>query len=134
MKKPKPESEVISVFYNSACPVCNAGINEQKKRFNTAGVNVRKVQWNDVHTNNKVISQLNDDVDLSFIRERLHVIDTTGEVQVGIDAFITLWNISPSEKWKANILQKPVIHSLAITFYNIFASLLFRWNRLRGNW
>ena len=133
MNKDKTQYKPLSVFYNSACPVCNAGIELQKHRMTGCAV-----QWNDVHKNNELISQLTEtrrtDEDLDFIRKRLHVKDSTGKIQVGIDAFITLWRISPGEHWKARFLSLPVIHSLATVFYNVFSLFLFHWNKYERHW
>ena len=133
MNKDKTEIKPVCVFYNSACLVCNAGIEFQKHRMSTCAI-----QWNDVHNNNEVISQLNKKgktkTSLDFIRKRLHVRDTKGDIQVGLDAFITLWEISPGEHWKASIFSFPVIHGLASVFYNSFAFTLFHWNKYERHW
>ena len=36
------------VYYNSACPVCDAGIKDQRRRMEACGV--KDVEWIDVHT------------------------------------------------------------------------------------
>ena len=133
MNNEQTQYKQLTVFYNSACPVCNAGIELQKRRM--PGVSV---EWNDIHKNNELISQLTQrnrtDVKLDFIRKRLHVKDSTGEIQVGLDAFITLWKNSPGEHWKARILSLPVIHGITSIFYNIFALFLFHWNKYERHW
>lgn len=134
MKRHDTSEISLKVFYNSACPVCDAGITEQKKRFESDSENVQNIQWNDVHANNDLIDLLNSDVDLDFVRERLHIIDRHGEIQIGIDAFIALWKITPSEAWKARVVEKPVLYGISNICYNIFAFFLFRWNRFRRNW
>ena len=90
------------------------------------------VDWLDVHSNTE--SRKDISADLEFIRERLHAIDENGNVQVGIDAFITIWTHSPGERWKASLISLPVIRQLATFGYNIFARLLYKWNRGRGRW
>lgn len=133
MNNAKTEDKVVSVFYNSACPVCNAGIEHQKQRMPDCAI-----QWNDVHNDNELIRRLSkkdkNQASLDFIRKRLHVKDTTGDIQVGLDAFITLWKISPGEYWKASIFSFPVIHGLASVFYNSFAFALFHWNKYERHW
>ena len=134
MSSNQSKDEVINVFYNSACPVCNAGIHLQQKRMTSCAINAPKIVWNDVHINNQLICQLKSDADLDFVRKRLHVKDAEGKVQVGIDAFITLWSHSPGESWKANLVSLPFIHGLATAIYNVFAFCLFHWNRSRSHW
>ena len=133
MNKDKTKVKAVCVFYNSACPVCNAGIEFQKHRMSACAI-----QWNDVHNNNEVINQLSkkgkNKTSLDFIRKRLHVKDTQGDIHVGLDAFITLWQISPGEYWKASICSFPVIHGLASVFYNSFAFALFHWNKYERHW
>ncbi|MGH8588498.1 MAG: DUF393 domain-containing protein, partial [Gammaproteobacteria bacterium] len=36
------------VYYNSACPVCNAGIKDQRRRMEACGI--EGIEWVDVHT------------------------------------------------------------------------------------
>ena len=38
----------VSVYYNSACPVCNAGIEAQRRRMQSCNVDV---EWIDIHRN-----------------------------------------------------------------------------------
>ncbi len=117
----------IKVFFNSACPVCNAGIASQKKKMDSCGV-----EWKDVHIDNALVSNLN--VDLEFVRERLHVVDENGDLQVGFNAFIALWRNSPNEQWKAKISSVPIIKSVFNRVYNIFAKGLYSWNRAKKHW
>ena len=44
------------VYYNSACPVCNAGIKDQRKRMQDCGVN--NIEWVDVHNNPDAVSEV----------------------------------------------------------------------------
>lgn len=117
----------IRVYYNSACPVCNYGITRQKCRMD--GCNV---DWLDVHNNIEARNDIS--ADTEFIRERLHAIDENGEIQIGVDAFITLWKHSPGEHWKAAMVSLPVIKQLVTFGYNIFAKVLYKWNRALGHW
>lgn len=125
----------VEVYFNSACPVCNAGINYQKKRLHKHLKNAQKINWNDIHLNKACLSHTDDspELNVNFVRERLHVKDACGNMHIGIDAFIELWEIS-GEKWKSNFLRLPVIHSLATIFYNVFAFALYRWNIYRRHW
>ena len=114
----------MKVYYNSACPVCKAGIEGQKGKDSTC-----EIQWNDVHRDNAVVADV--DADLEFVRERLHVIDEDGSLHVGLDAFLAIWRNSPRERWKAAVFGLPVISSVCRIAYNVFAVALYRCNRLR---
>ncbi len=117
----------ISVLYNSACPICDAGIRGEKER--TPDDNVR---WHDIHTEPDALDNTN--LDKEFVRQRLHVVDGDGNPHIGIDAFIAIWNVSPSQTSKAKLFSAPVIHWLAATAYNAFAWLLYKVNRLLRRW
>jgi predicted DCC family thiol-disulfide oxidoreductase YuxK len=121
------EKTEIKVFYNSACPVCKAGIEGQMDKESSC-----PIQWNDVHQDNQLVSEV--DAELEFVRERLHVIDETGKLQVGFNAFLAIWHNSPKETWKAKILGLPVIKQICQVLYNLFAAALYKWNRSKKHW
>jgi len=117
---------VTEVYYNSACPVCNTGINQQKRKMDNCDIS-----WSDVHTSNDYQNALNSELD--FIRQRLHIKNEAGEIKVGIDAFIAIWATSPGEAWKAKLLNLPIVHWLAAKSYNGFAWVLYHINKLLRN-
>jgi predicted DCC family thiol-disulfide oxidoreductase YuxK len=118
------------VYYNSACPVCNAGIKNQRQRMQLCGI--KNIEWVDVHNNPDMVSETGNP--LEQVRERLHLKDDSGELHIGIDAFIHLWQRTPNQRWLAKLLQLPVIGSLARYAYNGFARLLYCWNRALKHW
>ena len=122
LKNPK-----IKVYYNSACPVCKAGIESQMGKESGC-----EIEWHDVHQNNDIVSEVKSD--LEFVRKRLHVIDENGQVHVGFDAFLAIWRNSPNENWKAKVLGLPVVKQLCQVVYNLFAAALYRWNRCKKHW
>lgn len=117
----------VKVYYNSACPVCKAGIEGQMKKDS-----VCEIQWNDVHKENGLVSQIGSD--LEFVRERLHVVDEQGNLNVGFDAFLVIWRNSPTETWKAGFFRLPVIRHLGRVAYNLFAAALYKWNKAKKHW
>ncbi|MEE9334302.1 MAG: DUF393 domain-containing protein [Granulosicoccaceae bacterium] len=121
--KPDP----IRVFYNSACPVCNAGIKSQRGKTSDS-----VVVYEDVYLNNQLAEQLN--APLALVRERLHVVDEHQQVQLGLDAFITIWRHSPKERWKAKLFSLPGIYAVAVVGYKLFARGLYRWNQSKNHW
>ncbi|WP_297323876.1 DUF393 domain-containing protein [Nitrosomonas sp.] len=118
------------VYYNSACPVCNAGIKDQRQRMEKCGVN--DIEWVDVHSNPAAAAEVNNS--LEQVRERLHVKNDSSELNVGIDAFIALWQRTPGQRWLAQLFQLPIIRPLARIAYNGFARLLYLWNRALKHW
>lgn len=116
----------IKVYYNSACPVCKAGIEYQQQR-STDG----EIGWADVHAENTTALEVGE---LEFIRKVLHVTDEDGNVRRGIDAFIVLWQHSPSQRRLARVVALPGVKQITQLAYFLFAELLYRWNRLMRHW
>jgi predicted DCC family thiol-disulfide oxidoreductase YuxK len=121
------ELEQLTVYYNSACPVCDAGIANQKEQETSCSIT-----WVDVHTNPAVAKELG--IDIELIRERLHVRDETGKMNVGASAMATLWKRTPSQQWLEKIMHLRAVHWLAEKSYNVFAKTLYRWNRALKHW
>ena len=80
----------MKVYYNSACPVCKAGIERQRAKSGDGDS-----CWYDVHQENTRVDEIG--AKLEFVRERLHVVDEHGELQVGFDAILAIWRESPAE-------------------------------------
>jgi len=118
------------VYYNSACPVCNAGIQAQRQRMKACGV--KDVEWIDVHTQPGAVEEAG--ATLESIRERLHVKTADGRVDVGADAFTHLWSQTPGQRWLAAVFRLPVLKQVTHLLYNGFARLLYRWNRVKRHW
>ncbi len=117
----------LKVFFNSACPVCNAGVSIQRRKMSECDVD-----WLDIHTDENARDRIGEN--LEFVRERLHVIDKNGNTAVGLRAFETIWRHSPNEIWKAKIVSLPVVRSILDLTYNGFARILYKWNRWRRHW
>ncbi len=120
----------LKVYYNSACPVCKAGIEGQQWRMAAQGLT--DVEWLDVHSNPDLVSEVG--VDLESVRERLHVKGADGSIRVGADAIAALLKETRGQKWLAKLLEFQVVRVLAGFAYNGFARLLYRWNRKKGHW
>ena len=118
------------VYYNSACPVCNAGIKDQRKRMEACGI--RDIEWIDVHTHPEAAEEVGSP--LEQVRERLHVKAADGRLDVGADAFTRLWSRTPRQRWLAKLLRLPILRQATRLLYNAFARLLYRWNRSKRHW
>lgn len=117
------------VYYNSACPVCNAGVKHQRQKLSGCDVDV---EWIDVHSDNEAVREIG--AELEFVRERLHVVDEAGTVHVGSDAFAELWNRTPGQGFLGRAVSAPILRTFSRLLYNAFAALLYRWNRKKGRW
>jgi predicted DCC family thiol-disulfide oxidoreductase YuxK len=118
------------VYYNSACPICNAGIKNQRKRMEACGL--KNIEWIDINTNPD--AALETGASLNQIRERLHVKDTNGQLSIGLDAFTHLWSQTNRQRWLAKLLQILVFKQASRLTYNLFAHLLYRWNCNKKRW
>ncbi|MCH9674063.1 MAG: DUF393 domain-containing protein [Gammaproteobacteria bacterium] len=116
------------VYFNSACPVCKAGIEYQKGKVDDSN----ETEWIDVHTQSDAAGEVG--ADLEFIRERLHVVDDAGQLHVGADAFIAIWARSPRQRWIARIVSTRLVRPVFRRVYNMFAAALYRWNQRRKHW
>lgn len=118
------------VYYNSACPVCKAGIKKQREMMEKCGV--QDINWVDVHNQPDSASETHSS--LEQVRERLHLKDENGQIKIGADAFIFLWLKTPGLHWLGKIGQLPVIRPIFHFSYNSFARLLYGWNRMMKHW
>jgi predicted DCC family thiol-disulfide oxidoreductase YuxK len=118
------------VYYNSACPVCRAGIAGQRERMAACGAT--DVEWIDVHSNPERVSEVG--APLEAVRERLHVKEDDGSIGVGVDAFERLWSRTRGQRWLAALARVPGLRQLGQLGYNIFARVLYRRNRAKGRW
>lgn len=119
----------LKVYYNSACPVCDAGIEGQRNRMTNCGADV---EWVDIHRDVEAVNEIG--AEQEFVRERLHVVDERGQVNIGSDAFAVLWRHTPRQKWLARLVRLPILAPFARALYNLFAAGLYAWNRSRKRW
>ena len=117
------------VYYNSACPVCNAGIKYQRRKLENSAA---EVDWIDVHCSNEAAADVASD--LEFVRERLHVVDEEGTLHVGSEAFAELWGRTRGQRALSKLIRVPGIRTLSRWLYNGFARLLYWWNRKNLRW
>jgi predicted DCC family thiol-disulfide oxidoreductase YuxK len=120
-----------TVWYNTNCPVCNAGIEWQQHllvRAARAGV----IEFRDINLEPDVLSRFGAGVE--DVRCRLHAVDAEGRLHVGADCAIAIWIRTPGDVWLGRVLSLPVINQVARIGYDRFANLLYAWNRWKGHW
>ncbi len=93
-----------------------------------------KEEWNDVHQNNSLALDVNND--LESVRERLHVIDENGKTRIGFEAFLVIWHNSKSrsDRAKSWFFGLPVLRQISNVIYNVLARVLYNWNRWKKHW
>jgi len=121
----------LTVWYNTRCPVCDAGIRHQKKRL-VETVKAGRIEFRDINLEPDALAHLG--ATIEDIRRRLHATDAEGRLLVGADVAIAVWRATPGEGWLASVLGNPVMLPVTRFFYDRFAELLYAWNRRKGRW
>lgn len=124
-------SSRLTVWYNTKCPVCNAGINWQNNRLVRAA-RAGAIAFRDINLEPDALSRFG--VRVNDVRRRLHAVDADGILHVGIDCAVEIWRRTPGDAWLARIIGAPGMRQLAGFGYDRFADLLYLWNRLQGHW
>jgi len=121
----------LTVWYNTRCPVCDAGIDFQKRRLIEL-VKAGEIEFRDINLEPEALKAYG--ASLNDIRRRLHATDASGHLVSGFDVLIALWRITPGEKWLAALLGNRITLPLSRFAYDRFADLLYAWNRRHGRW
>jgi predicted DCC family thiol-disulfide oxidoreductase YuxK len=124
-------SPKLTVWYNTKCPVCNAGITWQRNRLVQA-VRAGLIDFRDVNLEPDALARYGADV--NDVRRRLHAVDAEGRLFVGADCAIAIWLTTPGQAWLGRFFGLPVLRQITRFAYDRFADLLFAWNRWMGHW
>ena len=122
---------MLTVWYNTRCPVCDAGISRQKRRLIEA-VKAGRIEFRDINLEPAALA--GHVASLEDIRRRLHATDAAGRLLVGADVAIAVWKVTPGEGWLAMVFGNPVALPVTRFAYDRFADLLYAWNRRKGRW
>jgi predicted DCC family thiol-disulfide oxidoreductase YuxK len=121
----------LTVWYNTRCPVCNAGINRQKRRL-IGAVRSGAIEFRDINVEPSALARFG--ADINDVRRRLHGLDPEGQLYVGADCAIEMWLRTPGDVWLGRVLGLPVLRQITRFGYDRFADLLYAWNRSKGRW
>jgi predicted DCC family thiol-disulfide oxidoreductase YuxK len=121
----------LVVWYNTRCPVCDAGIDWQRNRL-LAAVRDGRISFKDINEQPDALAAYG--ASLDDVRRRLHATDEDGRLIVGADVAIATWGLTPGEGWLASLFGNPVMLPLTRFAYDRFADVLFAWNRRKGRW
>jgi predicted DCC family thiol-disulfide oxidoreductase YuxK len=125
---PKP---LLTVWYNTLCPVCSAGIGRQKRQLIEA-IKAGRIEFRDINAEPAALAGYG--VSLNDVRRRLHATDADGKLLVGADVAVAIWRSTPGEGWLAALFGNPVALPLTRLAYDRFADLLYAWNRRKDRW
>jgi predicted DCC family thiol-disulfide oxidoreductase YuxK len=121
----------LTIWYNTRCPVCDAGIDFQRNRL-LAAVRAGTIEFKDINEQPDALVHFG--ATLDDIRRRLHATDETGRLIVGADVAVALWRLTPGQGWLAALSGNRVTLPFTRFFYDRFADWLFAWNRRNGRW
>ena len=121
----------LVVWYNTRCPVCDAGINRQRNKLIDL-VRSGAISFRDINLEPGALASHG--ASLDDIRRRLHATDEAGRLIVGADVAIAIWRVTPGEAWLARLLGNPVMLPVTRFVYDRFADVLFAWNKRKGHW
>lgn len=121
----------LTVWYNTRCPVCNAGVDWQKNRLVQA-VKAGRIAFRDINLEPDALAAHG--AGLEDIRRRLHATDADGRLLVGADVAIAVWRATPGQGWLAALVGNPLILPVSRFVYDRFADLLYAWNLRKGHW
>jgi predicted DCC family thiol-disulfide oxidoreductase YuxK len=124
-------SPLLTVYYNTKCPVCYGGIDWQRSRLVRAA-RARLIEFRDINLEPDALSRFG--AGLEDVRRRLHAVDAEGRLHVGADCAIAVWRLTPGDAWLARLVGLPAIRPIARVAYDRFADLLYAWNRRKGRW
>jgi len=121
----------LVVWYNTRCPVCNAGIDRQRNKL-MAAVAAGTIEFRDINFEPEALARHG--ASLEDVRRRLHATDELGRLVVGADVAIAVWRLTPGEGWLAALFGNPLMRPVTRFGYDRFADLLYAWNRRKGHW
>ena len=110
---------MIKVFYDAKCGLCSKEINHYK---NIAPAGIFK--WIDVNKYSTLL--IEESLTLEETLKLLHAKDDSGNLYIGINAFILIWK--QLKRWRilAILISLPVIKQLTNICYKIFANWRFK--------
>jgi predicted DCC family thiol-disulfide oxidoreductase YuxK len=121
----------LTVWYNTKCPVCTGGIEFQNRRLARAARS-GAIEFRDINLEPDALARFGAGVE--DVRRRLHGIDPDDRLYIGADCAIEIWRRTPGDLWLGRVLGLPVLRQIARFGYDLFADLLYAWNRRNGRW
>ena len=124
------EQKPVEVYYNSACPLCDAGVREQRGAMEKAGA--AGLAWTDMNCAPDALQA--EGLTLDHVRRHLYARDASGRLHRGADAFAVLWRATPGRRWVGRLISAPVVRPVARAAYDFLADRLYAWNKRHRRW
>lgn len=107
------------LFYDGSCPLCKKEINHYVRIDKD-----KKVDWIDISTDTLLLKQF--EISHSDAMKQLHVIDQNGDLFIGVDAFMTIWQFLPYYQHLKQAVTLLHIKRLMIWAYDIFVKQRYK--------
>lgn len=110
---------MITVFYDGKCGLCSKEINHYRK---IAPSNI--FNWQDITESAYELNQ--EGITLAEGLRLLHAKYNSGQIHVGVDAFILIWKQLSRWRVLAFLVGLPIIRHIANAAYRAFANWRFK--------
>jgi predicted DCC family thiol-disulfide oxidoreductase YuxK len=110
---------MITVFYDGKCGLCSKEINHYRKIAPSKIFN-----WQDITESADELNQ--EGITLAEGLRLLHAKDNSGQIHVGVDAFILIWKQLSRWRVLAFLVGLPIIRHIANASYRAFANWRFK--------
>jgi predicted DCC family thiol-disulfide oxidoreductase YuxK len=120
----------LEVLYNSACPVCDAGMRRQQQLMSEQDRSA--IAWSDVTCRADRLERAG--LTLEQVRRHFYVRDDDGRLYRGAEAAAVVWRQTRGFRWLGWLISLPLIRTIARVSYDWFADRLYAWNKRHGRW
>jgi len=102
------------VFFDGSCPLCRREMNHYR-RIDRSG----SIQWVDISSDVETLKSY--DIPFDWAMRILHAVNKSGQVVVGVSAFVLIWGYLDYYKHLAKIVQFFKLEKVLNYFYQHFA-------------
>ena len=119
--------EKLTVLYNDKCPVCSLEIDHYRALCEKRTL---PLAFEEISREGEVLQSSGLSVDEA--KKRLHVRLPSGEIRVGVDAFLALWAEMPGYRILGRVIACPGIdHGACLVYDRVLAPVLYWWDQRR---
>jgi predicted DCC family thiol-disulfide oxidoreductase YuxK len=104
----------VQVYFDGLCQLCSREVSHYSKQLGS-----ENIQFVDITHPDFDASKLG--LDPIRVNQKMHVRKINGELAVGVDGFITIWETLPRYHYLARLIKMKVPHALLTLGYSIFA-------------
>lgn len=106
----------VFVYYDGLCRVCSAEINHYKTMRGAESISFVDITRADFDAEKEQL-------DPQKIHEEIHARDSSGNLHIGVDAFILIWSKLPALTWLSKLANRKTVNSLLRLGYRGFVKL-----------